>query len=318
MMDCTDRHFRWFMRLITRRALLYTEMLPVPALIHGDTRRFLAFEPVEHPVSAQLGGDDPQQLAQCARMVEDFGYDEVNLNVGCPSDRVQAGRFGACLMAHPHRVAAAVAAMRAAVSIPVTVKHRIGIDDRDSYADMVEFVRIVADAGCDRFTVHARKAWLSGLSPRENRTVPPLRHADVHQLKREHPELVIETNGGVGSIDAVEEQLVHVDAVMVGRAAYEDPYRWIEADRRIFGVEGKGLSRAQIVERVAAHADAWVRDGGRLQAIARHLFGLFAGQPGARAFRRHLSTYAWRPGASSGVLLDALAAASRARERLAS
>ena len=232
MMDRTDRHFRFFLRRITRHTLLYTEMVTTGAVIHGDRERLLGFDLREKPVALQLGGDDPRALAECARIGEGFGYDEINLNVGCPSDRVQKGRIGACLMAEPERVADGVEAMRAAVSIPVTVKHRIGIDHLDRYEDMARFVTTVAAAGSDRFTVHARIAWLQGLSPKENRDIPPLRYDDVYRLKREHPDLSIEINGGVRSLDGVEEHLREVDAVMIGRAACDDPYLFAEADRR--------------------------------------------------------------------------------------
>jgi len=237
MLDWTDRHFRWLVRRITRRTLLYTEMVTTGALLHGgDRERFLGFDEDEHPVALQLGGADPRELAACARLGAERGYDEINLNVGCPSDRVQSGRFGACLMAEPALVADCVKAMRDAIDVPVTVKHRIGIDERDSYHALCDFVGTVAAAGCDAFVVHARKAWLSGLSPKENRSVPPLRYDVVHRLKRDFPGLTIVLNGGIESLDAAQAQLAHVDGVMLGRAAYHDPWVLAEADEQIFGL----------------------------------------------------------------------------------
>ncbi|MEM6455732.1 MAG: tRNA dihydrouridine(20/20a) synthase DusA, partial [Acidobacteriota bacterium] len=312
MMDRTDRHCRYFLRQISRRVLLYTEMVTTGAVLHGDNlERFLGFTPAEKPIALQLGGDDPRALAACARLAYDAGYDEVNLNVGCPSDRVQKGRFGACLMAEPARVAEGVAAMRAAVPLPITVKHRIGIDDRDRYADMLRFVDVVAASGCDRFTVHARKAWLSGLSPKENRNVPPLRHPEVWQLKRARPHLRIETNGGVRDLDAVDAHLdAGVDAVMIGRAAYDDPYLFADADARVLGASGadaRPRSRRAVVDAMLPYVDAWCARGLPLPRITRHMLGLFAGQPGARAWRRHLTEETRAPGASADVLLAALA-----------
>lgn len=298
MMDRTDRHFRAFLRRITRRTLLYTEMVTTGAVIHGDRDRLLAFDEDEHPLSLQLGGDDPAELAECARIAEDRGFDEVNLNVGCPSDRVQSGSFGACLMATPEKVAQAVEAMRAAVGLPVTVKHRIGIDELDRYEDMLRFVDVVSEAGADRFSVHARKAWLSGLSPKENRNVPPLRHAEVHRLKRERPELMIEINGGIVSLGQAEEHLEHVDAVMIGRGAYDDPWALADADRRLFGAENPATSRRQVVEAYLPYVERQLAGGTPLHRITRHMLQLFAGRPGARAWRRHLTE------ASQGVGAD--------------
>ena len=306
MMDRTDRHFRFFMRLISRRTLLYTEMITAAAILAGDRQRLLGYHPSEHPISLQVGGDDPRALAEVARIAQDFGYDEINLNVGCPSDRVQTGRFGACLMRDPPRVAAAVAAMKAAVTIPVTVKHRIGVDDLDRYEDMLRFVDMVAAEGADRFTVHARKAWLSGLSPKENRTIPPLRHPEVHQLKRARPHLEVETNGGITTLDAVAEHLSAVDAVMIGRAAYDNPYLFSDVDRRFYGDARPVPSRHDVVRQLAAYADEWVGDGGRLHSIGRHVLGLFNGLPGARGYRRHLSENGPRPAAAGRTLLEAL------------
>ncbi len=248
MMDWTDRHERFFLRLISRRALLYTEMITTGAILHGARDRLLAFHAAEHPVALQLGGSDPKALAECARIGADLGYDEINLNVGCPSDRVQTGRFGACLMLEPELVRDGVAAMRAAVSIPVTVKHRIGVDARDSYDDLCRFVAVVAESGCTVFTVHARKAWLSGLSPKQNREIPPLSYETVYRLKRDFPQFTIVLNGGVRSLDEAAEELRQVDGVMIGRAAYETPYMLAEADRRIFGdADAPILSRREIV-----------------------------------------------------------------------
>lgn len=311
MMDRTDRHFRWLFRRISRRALLYTEMITTGAVLHGDRDHLLGFDPEERPLALQLGGDDPEALAACARIAEDRGYDEVNLNVGCPSDRVQQGNFGVCLMGEPERVAASVAAMRDAVSIPVTVKHRIGFDDRDRYEDMVAFVDAVAAAGCDRFAVHARKAWLRGLSPRENREVPPLRYDDVHRLKRERPDLAIEINGGIRSLDDVREHLGKVDGVMIGRAAYEDPYAFADADRALYGDAREPLDRAAIVREAMGYLERHVASGGKATAVTRHLLALYAGRPGARAWRRVLTEESIRPGAGPEVLERALARVER-------
>lgn len=309
MMDRTDRHFRVLVRQLTRRTLLYTEMVHSGAVLHGDRERLLGFDPVEHPLALQLGGDDPAALAESGRIAEDLGYDEVNLNVGCPSDRVQQGSFGVCLMGRPERVAEAVAAMRRAVSIPVTVKHRIGFDDQDRYEDMLRFVDVVADAGCDRFTVHARKAWLRGLNPKENREVPPLRYEEVHRLKRERPELEIEINGGIGTLEAATRHLERVDGVMIGRAAYDDPYLLAPADREIFGDEAAPVrSRREVVEALVPYVESRRSTGEPLPRIVRHFLGLISGCPGARAWRRHLTEGARRPGAGAGTLIEAVAA----------
>jgi tRNA-dihydrouridine synthase A len=307
MLDRTDRHYRWFMRRITRRSLLYSEMVTTAAVLHGDRERLLGFDAEEKPLSLQLGGDDPSALAACARIAADLGYDEVNLNVGCPSDRVQRGRFGACLMAEPDRVAAAVAAMRAAVELPVTVKHRIGIDELDRYEDMERFVATVAAAGCDRFSVHARKAWLSGLSPKENRTVPPLRYGDVHRLKATFPRLMIEINGGFTRMEQVHKQLAHVDGVMVGRAAYENPYAFVTADAELYGDDPAVPTRREIVEAMFPYVERWRRRDLFLSKITRHMLGLFANRPGTRAWKRRLSERAHVEGAGAEVLREALA-----------
>jgi len=305
MMDWTDRHQRVFMRGVTRHALLYTEMVTVNAVLRGDRVRVLGFSEVEKPLALQLGGDDPARLAECARIAEDWGYDEVNLNVGCPSERVQSGNFGACLMAQPELVAACVATMRGAVEIPVTVKHRIGIDDLDSFERLAHFVAVVADAGAARFSVHARKAWLSGLSPKENRTVPPLHYETVYRLKEVFPALQIELNGGVRTLAAAKAHLGRVHAVMIGRAAYETPYALAETDARFYGAEGIP-TRREVVEAVIPYVAEQLERGVPLHSLTRHMLGLFAGQPGARAWRRHLSEHAHRPGAGVRVLQDAL------------
>jgi tRNA-dihydrouridine synthase A len=306
MMDRTDRHFRYFMRQITRRTLLYTEMVTAPAILHGDRDRLLGFSPEETPLALQIGGDQPQELAQCARIAEDMGYDEINLNVGCPSDRVQNGNFGACLMAQPQRVADGVAAMIAAVRIPVTVKHRIGIDDRDRYEDMVNFVETVSAAGCQRFTVHARKAWLQGLSPKENRDVPPLRYEDVYRLKQDFPHLFIEINGGIKTLEQAQAHLQTVDAVMIGRAAYDDPYLFAAADGDIYGETSSPLTRHEVAEAMLPYIEAWTRQGLKLNKITRHMLQLFAGQPGSRAWRRHLTEQSCHHGAGAEVIRQAL------------
>ena len=306
MMDRTDRFCRYFLRLISRRTLLYTEMVTTQAIDHGDVPRLLGFDKAEKPIALQLGGDDPAALARCARIGEQLGYDEINLNVGCPSDRVQMGRFGACLMADPGRVAEGVAAMREAVALPVTVKHRIGIDDLDTYEHMLTFVDRVAAAGCDRFSVHARKAWLSGLSPRENREIPPLRYEEVYRLKAERPQLEIEINGGIVTLDQAAEHLRQVDAVMIGRAAIDDPYIFAEADRRFFGAEEEIPSRREVVLGLLPALERWLTEGHKLQTLVRHTHGLFAGQVGARIWRRAISEGAHGPGAGPATLLAAL------------
>ena len=289
MMDRTDRHYRYLMRQITKQTLLYTEMVTTPAIIRGDRNKLLGFSPEEKPLVLQLGGDNPSQLAQCAKIAQDYGYDGVNLNVGCPSSRVQNGNFGACLMAQPQLVARAVTAMQEAVSIPVTVKHRIGIDDRDRYEDLREFVKIVADAGCRNFTVHARKAWLQGLSPKENRDVPPLRYEDVYRLKQEFPHLFIEINGGITTLKQVNNFLNRVDAVMIGRAAYDNPYLFATVDRDIYGVNDAIPTRHQIVEAMLPYIDYWLGKDAKLNSITRHMLQLFAGQSGTKKWKRYLS-----------------------------
>ncbi len=306
MMDWTDRHYRFFMRGLTKQTLLYTEMVTTGALLHGDRARHLEFSREELPLALQLGGDDPQALAECARMAETWGYSEVNLNVGCPSNRVQSGNFGACLMAQPETVARAVEAMKNAVSIPVTVKHRIGVDALDRYEDMANFVRTVSKAGADRFSVHARKAWLQGLSPKENRTVPPLRYEDVYRLKREFPHLTIELNGGVKALEDARTHLQHVDGVMLGRAAYENPYLFATADQTFYGSSTLPPTRREVVEKMLPYIEEKTREGLYLKHITRHMLSLFAGKPGAKAWRRFLSENAHLPGAGAETVLDAL------------
>ncbi|BFM39475.1 putative dihydrouridine synthase TIM-barrel protein nifR3 [Synechocystis sp. LKSZ1] len=307
MMDYTDRHFRYFLRQISRRVLLYTEMITTAAILHGNRSKLLDFSPLEHPLALQLGGDDPQQLADCALIGQDWGYDEINLNVGCPSDRVQNGHFGACLMAKPEQVARCVAAMQKRVQIPVTVKHRIGIDHQDSYSDLANFVRIVADGGCQRFTVHARKAWLQGLSPKENRTIPPLRYDDVYQLKRNFPPLGIEINGGITNLAQARDHLAHVDAVMIGRAAYDQPYLLATVDRDFYGESTPIPRRQEIIEGMLPYVEEWTQKGWKLHSISRHLLNLFVGQAGTKAWKRHISENAHRPEAGPQTLREALA-----------
>ncbi|MDY7116931.1 tRNA dihydrouridine(20/20a) synthase DusA [Halomonas sp. SSL-5] len=307
MMDWTTRDYRAFARTLTRHALLYTEMVTTGAILHGSPReRFLGFDAVEHPLALQLGGSDAGELAECAAIAEEWGYDEVNLNVGCPSDRVQNNLIGACLMGHPEKVAAAVRAMRAAVSIPVTVKCRIGIDDQDEDADLSRFIDIVADAGCDTFIVHARKAWLEGLSPKENRDVPPLNYPRVHRLKASRPELHIGINGGLKTLDACREQLAFVDSVMVGREAYQNPWLLAGIDQALYGMPGPAQSRHGAARALRPYIARRLDEGARLNHLTRHLLGLFQGQPGGRKFRRHLSENAHREGAGLSIFDDAL------------
>jgi tRNA-dihydrouridine synthase A len=306
MMDRTDRHYRYFMRQITTHTLLYTEMIPTGAILHGNRDKLLGFSEVERPLALQLGGDDPRQLAECARIAEDWGYNEVNLNVGCPSDRVQSGHFGACLMAQPTRVARSVEAMRQATSLPVTVKHRIGIDGLDRYDDLARFVHTVAQAGCDRFTVHARIAVLRGLSPRENRTVPPLRYADVYRLKHAFPELVIEINGGITTLEQACEHLHDVDGVMIGRAAYDNPYVFAPADALCCGQDAPIPSRRQIIEAMIPYVEHWVARNSAASWILRHMFGLFAHQRVAKAWKRYLSENQQRSVKDAAVLPKAM------------
>jgi tRNA-dihydrouridine synthase A len=289
MMERTDRHFRYLMRQITKETLLYTEMVTTAAIKYGDRCKILDFSPEEKPLVLQLGGDNPSELAKCAVIAQDYGYDAVNLNVGCPSPRVQNGNFGACLMAQPELVAQAVTAMQTAVNIPVTVKHRIGIDDRDRYEDLQEFVKIVSEAGCRHFIVHARKAWLQGLSPKENRDIPPLRYQDVYRLKQEFPHLLIEINGGITTLEQVSNCLEQVDAVMIGRAAYDNPYLFATVDRDIYQQTNLIPTRHQIVAAMLPYIDYWLSRGVKLNSITRHMLQLFAGQPGTKKWKRYLS-----------------------------
>jgi tRNA-dihydrouridine synthase A len=307
MMEWTDRHCRYFHRLLTRRALIYTEMLTTGAVLRGDRTRLLAFDPFEHPVALQLGGCAPAALAQAARIGEDFGYDEINLNVGCPSDRVQEGRFGACLMAEPQLVADCVAAMKAAVGIPVTVKCRIGIDEQDPEQALFTFARMVKAAGTDALIVHARKAWLKGLSPRENRHVPPLDYAIVRRLKAEHADLAIVLNGGLASLEQAERELAGMDGVMMGRAAYQEPWRLLDVDPRFYGAAAPFATPKEAALALVPYIERALGEGVRLSAVTRHVLGLFRAVPGARAFRRHLAVEAVKPGAGASVMADALA-----------
>ena len=307
MMDWSDHHCRFFWRLITRQALLYTEMVTTGALIHGDRERFLHFNAEEHPVALQLGGSDPADLARCASWAQQWGYDEVNLNCGCPSDRVQSGMFGACLMAHPGLVADGVKAMRDACTIPVTVKHRIGIDHMESYDELLHFVATVADAGCEVFIVHARKAWLQGLSPKENREVPPLNYPWVYQLKTDLPQLTIVLNGGVQTLEQCKQHLEQVDGVMVGREAYQNPWLLAEVDRELFGLDKPALSRDDIVVTLLDYVEQQLTRGVRLNHITRHILGLYQGMPEARKFRRHISQNAYKKDAGLEVLTEAFA-----------
>ncbi|MFT3930707.1 MAG: tRNA dihydrouridine(20/20a) synthase DusA [Spongiibacteraceae bacterium] len=306
MIDWSDRHARFFWRLLSKNAVLYTEMITTGALLHGAAARFLRFDPSEHPVALQLGGSDPNDLAACAKFAEQHGYDEVNLNCGCPSDRVQNGAFGACLMAQPQRVADCIKAMQDACSLPVTIKHRIGIDDLDSYDAMANFVGTVAATGCTTFIVHARKAWLSGLSPKENREIPPLRYPEVYRLKQEFPELNIVINGGIETIEACREHLQHVDGVMLGRAAYHTPYLLSTVDRDLFDAQAAVPTRADVIEGLLPYIERELQSGATLHHITRHILGLYHGQHGGRQFRRLLSERAPRRDAGIDVLLDAL------------
>jgi tRNA-dihydrouridine synthase A len=306
MMDWSDHHCRYFWRLMSEHALLYTEMVTTGALIHGDRERFLHFNAEEHPVALQLGGSNAADLAQCARWAQEWGYDEVNLNCGCPSDRVQSGTFGACLMGQPELVAEGVSAMQAACTIPVTVKHRIGIDDMESFDEMLHFVDVVAAAGCKTFIVHARKAWLQGLSPKQNREIPPLHYDWVYRLKAERPDLEIIINGGISSIEACREHLQQVDGVMVGREAYTNPYLLAQVDAALFGDNKVLVSREQILLQFLPYIEQQLAQGVALHHMTRHILGLFQGVPGARKFRRHLSENAWRKGAGIEVVETAL------------
>jgi tRNA-dihydrouridine synthase A len=313
MMGWTDRHARYFLRLISKHTLLYTEMVNTGALLHnrqhvGVQKRLLAYHPEEHPVALQLGGSDAKALAKCSTMAEDVGFDEINLNVGCPSDRVKSGNFGACLMASPTRVADCISTMNASVKIPVTVKCRIGIDDMEDYESFFAFVSEVASAGCNTFIVHARKAWLQGLSPKQNREIPPLKYDYVYRLKQQCPELTVVINGGIKTMDSVEQQLQHVDGVMLGREAYHNPYILAEVDKNIYQDKQAVIkTREQIVEQICEYIDREIADGCRLHSISRHILGLYQGRRGAKAWRRYLSENSHPEQADSSVVKTAMA-----------
>lgn len=306
MLDWTDRHCRYFHRLLSQHALLYTEMVTTGAIIHGKGD-FLSFNEEEHPVALQLGGSNPADLAHCAKLAQERGYDEVNLNVGCPSDRVQNGRFGACLMGEADLVALCVSAMREVVDIPVTVKTRIGIDEQDSYQFLADFVGTVSEkGGCDNFTIHARKAWLSGLSPKENREIPPLDYPRVYQLKKDFPHLTMAINGGVKTLAEIESHLAHLDGVMVGREAYQNPYMLAELDQQLFGSVRPIIKRREVVEAMYPYIERQLANGSYLGHITRHMLGLFQNMPGARQWRRHISENAHKPGSGIEVVQQAL------------
>jgi len=307
MMDWTDRHCRYFHRLLAPSALLYTEMVTTGALIHGDADRYLAYNPQEHPLALQLGGSDPVDLANCARLAEQRGFDEINLNVGCPSERVQKGRFGACLMLEPDLVKDCMSAMIDAVDIPVTIKTRLGVDDHYSYEYMSDFVGRVAESGCSVFIMHARKAILAGLSPKQNRDIPPLHHDWVHRLKQEMPELEIVINGGIETLEFAQAQLQHVDGVMLGRAAYHTPWVLAECQAQLFDGDSNA-DRSGIIEQMTDYIERQVDQGVAVKHISRHLLGLFQGIPGAKAWRRYLSENAWRDDSNTDLLLQAQAA----------
>lgn len=317
MMDWTDRHERYFLRLITRRALLYTEMVTTGAIIHGDRDYLLKFDPFEHPVALQIGGSEPTKMGECAKIGADFGYDEININVGCPSDRVQSGRFGACLMAEPETIAACVAEMQRQTTIPVTVKTRIGIDELDSYEALSTFIRTVSDAGCRVFIIHARKAWLQGLSPKENREVPPLKYDVVYQVKRDFPDLEIIVNGGIQSVSDIKSHLQHVDGVMIGREAYQNPFFLAGIDQQFFQDDHRIPERAEIITQFLPYVEKQLVQGTHLKSITRHIMGLFQGQPGARTWRRYLSENAHKPGAGPEVILTAIKEMEQVREAVA-
>lgn len=306
MLDCTDRHDRYFLRLISPHALLYTEMITTGALLHGDAKRFLSFDPLEHPLALQLGGSDPDKLKQCARMGADYGYDEINLNIGCPSDRVKSGHFGACLMLDPVLVAECVAAMCSAVAIPVTVKCRIGVDEQDSYESLTNFIDLISAAGCKVFIIHARKAWLSGLSPKENREIPPLRYDVVRKIKQDYPHLSIIINGGIKTVEEVKEHLNTVDGVMIGREAYSNPYVLSAMEKMFYPNDEYEASRLEIIEKFLPYVQEQLKGRTKLSNITRHILGLFQGEKGARMWRRSISENAWRPGASIDVIQEAL------------
>lgn len=314
MLDWTDRHCRYFLRQISRHTLLYTEMVTTGAIIFGKGD-YLAFNDAEHPVALQLGGSDPTDMARCSELAQQRGYDEVNINVGCPSDRVQNGRFGACLMAEPQTVAECVSAMQKAVDIPVTVKSRIGIDDMDEYEDLTRFIQTVADAGCKTFIVHARKAWLKGLSPKENREIPPLIYDRVYQLKEQFPDLHISLNGGVKTLDDAAFHMNYIDGVMIGREVYSNPYLLAQVDQRFCEDDHAIPTREQIVANMVNYAEGQLEQGARIWHIARHMLGLFQGQAGARVWRRYLSQHGPQKGAGTELLINGLEALHEAQEQ---
>ncbi|OGT30733.1 MAG: tRNA dihydrouridine(20/20a) synthase DusA [Gammaproteobacteria bacterium RIFCSPHIGHO2_12_FULL_35_23] len=305
MLDWSDRHYRFFVRLLSKEVLVYTEMITTGAILHNDLKRFLYFHPVEHPIALQLGGSVPKELMECSKIAEQFGYDEINLNVGCPSGRVQSGRFGACLMAYPGLVADCIAAMNSVVSIPVTVKTRIGIDDRDSYEDLTNFVKTVASAGCKIFIIHARKAWLKGLNPKENREIPPLQYEVVQQLKKDFPALQIIVNGGIKSLTAITEHLTYADGVMIGRQAYYHPYFIAQIEQAFF--TGKLIpSKHEVIKSFLPYIEAALNSGVNLQSITKSILGFYSGEPGARAWRRYLSEHTYKKGAGVNIIEEAL------------
>ncbi|MDH5471914.1 MAG: tRNA dihydrouridine(20/20a) synthase DusA [Gammaproteobacteria bacterium] len=305
MLDWTDRHERYFLRLLSEKAFLYTEMVTTGAILHANPARFLCYSEAEHPLALQLGGSDPDALAACARIGNQYGYDEINLNVGCPSERVKSGSFGACLMAEPKLVAECVQAMKSVVDIPVTVKHRIGIDYRDSWDELCEFIEIVSSAGCQLFIVHARKAWLQGLSPRQNREIPPLKYQTVYDLKKRYPQLAFVINGGINTIAEAKQHLAFVDGVMMGREAYHNPYVLADVDTQLYGQEKNIADREQVLMKLLPYIEDELMKGTKLHAITRHIMGLFLGVPGAKAWRRHLSEYGNKKGAGLEVVLEA-------------
>ena len=304
-MDWTDRHCRYFHRLLSRHAVLYSEMVTTGAIIHGDRERLIGFSPCEHPVILQIGGSEPEHCVQAAQIAEKWGYDGINLNVGCPSDRVQSGRFGACLMAEPETVAACISEMRASVSMPVTVKCRIGIDNQDEDEDLDRFIETVAASGGEHFIVHARKAWLSGLNPKQNRDVPPLNYDRVYRLAERRPDLTISINGGIVDLAEAADHLAKVDGVMLGRAAYQNPWILADVDRALFGSENPATERRSVVGQLAEYAEQVMTGGARLRHVTRHVLGLYQGQPGARAWRRHLSENMHLDTATPQTLIDA-------------
>ena len=316
MLDWTARHCRYFMRLLSKHAVLYTEMITTGALIHGPREQLLKFDPAEQPVAIQLGGSDPADLAQCAKMAEDEGYSEINLNVGCPSDRVQSGRFGACLMAEPQLVADCMAAMINAVDIPVTIKSRIGIDRNDSLDELTTFIETVKQSGTETFIIHARKAWLDGLSPKENRDIPPLHYERVYKIKEIFPDLEIIINGGIQTLEHAQSHLAHVDGVMLGREMYHNPYLLSQVDALFYDDSADSPTREEVISLLAPYVAKHIEQGGRLQHISRHIIGLFQAVPGAKIWRRHISQNAHLKGADYSVIIDALNLVNEERARM--